>query len=250
MTRVSYFWVASVYSLACSIVLPENARLARNYCTTRNQRFDWLVQILLNCDWLKIMSSKESQIEGLCGCVLAFFEIEEAASVTWAHAVNSKLGLEAALADEGVMMLEADVVMGCCGVPIMAHPPNTRSDVTLEEWVDTIIQSQLTGKCGRKGMKIDLKDLSVVEPCVRMLCLKKAMLVKTQLPLWMNADVLLGPDGRHLHPLDPMIFFAQCEELNFIPSVVMSLGWTTGSRSMCGYSAAMVDEMLELIRGR
>ena len=67
------------------------------------------------------------------------------------------------------MMIEADIQLGTVindesgkRVPIMAHPPAKTSDLTFEEFIDTIIRS---GK--RKGVKIDFKDLEAVEDCLK-----------------------------------------------------------------------------------
>lgn len=81
--------------------------------------------------------------------------------VVWAHAVNSRHLLEDALTDAKVMMLEADVVLGTLSgqnitVPIMAHPPATVSDISLQMFLDTVIDAQTTM---RKGVKLDFKSI-------------------------------------------------------------------------------------------
>lgn len=48
-------------------------------------------------------------------------------------------------------MIEADVLLrGGKGDPIMAHPPETESDITLQEWLDVIVNTD-------KGIKLDFK---------------------------------------------------------------------------------------------
>lgn len=49
-------------------------------------------------------------------------------------------------------MLEADVVMRAAEPkePIMAHPPDTDSDITLREWLEEVKDHQ-------KGIKLDFK---------------------------------------------------------------------------------------------
>lgn len=62
------------------------------------------------------------------------------------------------------MMIEADVSMGMVTgregkiLPIMAHPPFKTSDLSLEEFLDTVLSS---GK--KKGIKLDFKDMEAVE---------------------------------------------------------------------------------------
>ena len=69
------------------------------------------------------------------------------------------------------MMIEADVSMGTLTIgndssviPIMAHPPHKTSDLSLEQFLTTILKS---GK--RKGIKLDFKDIAIVEPALAML---------------------------------------------------------------------------------
>lgn len=49
-------------------------------------------------------------------------------------------------------MLEADVVLRGAGPhePIMAHPPDRDSDITLQEWLELVRQHP-------KGLKLDFK---------------------------------------------------------------------------------------------
>jgi hypothetical protein len=62
------------------------------------------------------------------------------------------------------MMIEADVSMGTVTgsdgimLPIMAHPPLNNSDLSLEEFIDTILSSGTP-----KGIKLDFKDLEALE---------------------------------------------------------------------------------------
>ena len=64
-------------------------------------------------------------------------------------------------------MIEADVSMGTIAggdgniMPIMAHPPVNTSDLSLEEFLDTILSSGITAP---KGIKLDFKDLEALEP--------------------------------------------------------------------------------------
>lgn len=58
-------------------------------------------------------------------------------------------------------MLEADVVMGklndtgnATDIPIMAHPPATVSDLSLDEFISSNVQNNRT-----KGIKLDFKSI-------------------------------------------------------------------------------------------
>ena len=62
------------------------------------------------------------------------------------------------------MMLEADVLMrnnNVNGTPVMAHPPDVDSNLTLYSFL-----SQTTDST--KGIKLDFKTIEVVEPSLKM----------------------------------------------------------------------------------
>lgn len=73
------------------------------------------------------------------------------------------------------MMIEADVSLGTIKdkegdlllVPIMAHPPSKQSDLSLEEFLDTIIDYHIP-----KGIKLDFKSIEVVESALKIVKLK------------------------------------------------------------------------------
>ncbi|KAJ7420437.1 hypothetical protein WISP_48533 [Willisornis vidua] len=58
------------------------------------------------------------------------------------------------LAGGDVHMVEADVLLrggeGGKGEPILAHPPDTDSDITLQEWLALMVDTN-------KGIKLDFK---------------------------------------------------------------------------------------------
>lgn len=119
---------------------------------------------------------------------------EEGASVDltaikWAHAVNSvsllKNALNSKLQSENALligtislaisipcfivgdvhMIEADILMGTLHsdgdalVPIMAHPPNTSSDLSLEAFMKTILVHNNEHPDSIKGVKLDFKSI-------------------------------------------------------------------------------------------
>ncbi|XP_015906196.1 uncharacterized protein [Parasteatoda tepidariorum] len=150
-------------------------------------------------------------------------DMEDASEVTWAHAVNSKADLERELAG-AIDFLEADVSMGYIDekdvglpVPVMAHPPDTLSDITLEEWIDTVIT-----KDAGKGVKLDFKSIHVVEPSLRIL---QARASQINVTLWLNADILKGPVHPDAEPVKDSNFMMLCNQ--YFPTAVLSIGWTT-----------------------
>ncbi|TRY65920.1 hypothetical protein DNTS_026617 [Danionella cerebrum] len=118
---------------------------------------------------------------------------KDAADIEWCHAANSKNKLTEAL-QGSALMIEADVLLrgNASEEPIMAHPPENDSDITLQEWLQEVLKSD-------KGIKLDFKSLAAVSPSMSLLDE-----VRDQLkgPVWINADVISGPGGKAV-PLDP-----------------------------------------------
>ncbi|KAJ7386407.1 hypothetical protein OS493_008531 [Desmophyllum pertusum] len=119
--------------------------------------------------------------------ILAFFKLRDALDITWLHAVNSPERLQQGLSGE-TMMLEADVLMRnnmVNGTPVMAHPPDMDSNLTLASFLRQTTAST-------KGIKLDFKTIMVVEPSLKMIQnVTSGQEVKN--PIWLNADILPGP---------------------------------------------------------
>ncbi|NXB68462.1 F151B protein, partial [Struthidea cinerea] len=124
--------------------------------------------------------------------------------------------------------------------PILAHPPDTDSDITLQEWLAEMVSTN-------KGIKLDFKSLDAVGPSLELLGRLGQPLAR---PVWLNADVLPGPRGSRA-PLEPRAFLGAAA--SSCPAATLSLGWTTGccrrGQAPClsaGYAWAMVQEMSRL----
>uniref|UniRef100_A0A8C8IJZ1 Menorin-like domain-containing protein n=1 Tax=Oncorhynchus tshawytscha TaxID=74940 RepID=A0A8C8IJZ1_ONCTS len=167
-------------------------------------------------------------------------QVKDAADIEWAHAANSKNKITEAL-QSSAHMIEADILLRSNDPkePIMAHPPETDSDVTLRDWLKEV-------KASDKGIKLDFKSLTAVAPSMVLLDEVRAEL---RGPVWINADILPGPGGKAT-PLDPKVFL----EAAVTPGShgdVLSLGWTTGWTADThnpGYSWEMVREMEAMCR--
>ncbi|MBN3308528.1 F151B protein, partial [Amia calva] len=171
----------------------------------------------------------------------ALIEDRDAAAILWSHAANSRATITEALKSPA-HMIEADVLFrGHEPVePIMAHPPDTDSDITLQDWLKEVVTSD-------KGIKLDFKRLPVVEPSMKVL---QSMQGRIRAPVWINADVLPGPNGTDSQPVDPHTFLDVVGP--GFPGAVLSLGWTTGWSAHVddqGYSWEMVREMEGMCRG-
>nr|XP_044990405.1 protein FAM151B isoform X1 [Jaculus jaculus] len=167
---------------------------------------------------------------------------EDGAEIRWYHAANHKAQVAEALGS-AAHMIEADVIVpgdgSAHGLPIMAHPPETHSDNTLQEWLMEVMKSN-------KGIKLDFKSLAAVEASMSLLEKVNGHL---QRPVWLNADILPGPNGSgKVVAAKPFIDTVT----SFFPDVTFSLGWTTGwhpEKVNEGYSWTMVKEMEYICSG-
>nr|XP_048311865.1 protein FAM151B isoform X2 [Myodes glareolus] len=167
---------------------------------------------------------------------------EDGAEIVWYHAANHKSQMREALRS-AAHMIEADVLLPSDGSehgqPIMAHPPETYSDNSLQEWLAEVIKSN-------KGIKLDFKSLAAVRASMRFLENVKPLL---QRPVWINADILPGPNGSS-KVVDAKAFLDTVTAS--FPDVTFSLGWTTGwhpEKVNEGYSWTMVKEMAYICGG-
>ncbi|ELT90991.1 hypothetical protein CAPTEDRAFT_222574 [Capitella teleta] len=183
------------------------------------------------------------QLSVTAGSLVNYFPLSErdAVDVTWAHAVNSRQELEDVL-NSDLMMLEADVLLRGQGtpnqtdIPVMAHPPATDSDITLEEWVERVLSHH-----SNKGIKLDFKGTDVLEPALRILQHHKNDFFQ---PILLNADILRGPNANLSTPVDQNEFKRIVG--SYFPESIWSIGWTTGWTNTPldrVYTAEMVSEM-------
>ncbi|XP_032970306.1 protein FAM151A [Rhinolophus ferrumequinum] len=166
--------------------------------------------------------------------------------VTWYHAANSQKDMWAAL-NSNVMVLEADVTVeglntaNETGVPIMAHPPAIYSDNTLQQWLEAVLANS------QKGIKLDFKSLKAVGPSLDLLQqLTKDGRVRR--PVWINADILRGPNVPISIELNATRFLALVQEK--YPEATLSPGWTTLYMPLfpnSTYTRAMVEKMQKLV---
>ncbi|XP_053432921.1 protein FAM151A [Nycticebus coucang] len=166
--------------------------------------------------------------------------------VTWRHAVNSREELKTAL-NSNAMVLEADVTVeglntaNETGIPIMAHPPAIYSDNTLQQWLDAVLSSS------QKGIKLDFKSLKAVGPSLDLLRQLTGE-GRVRRPVWINADILRGPNMPISIEVNATQFLALVQKK--YPEATLSPGWTTlyvplfPNRT---YTRDMVEKMQELV---
>ncbi|XP_064626461.1 uncharacterized protein LOC135487061 isoform X2 [Lineus longissimus] len=156
------------------------------------------------------------------------------------------------------MMLEGDVVLRYQGTskqqmtPVMSLPPNTDSDVTFNDWVDKVITTK------GKGIKLNFKSIEPVEVSLQQL---KSLESKLQFPVWLGADILLGPNcvchkksgtqptPRWDLPVDPTRFLRLVTTM--FPQSTLCLGWTAHyekDKDNGGYTWPMVIDMYNYVQ--
>eukprot|EP00978_Attheya_sp_CCMP212_P000810 scaffold1708_cov61-Attheya_sp.AAC.1 len=181
-------------------------------------------------------------------------------SYRWAHAVNSEAALEAALANNCSSMvnaIEADIIFSDKQqVPVMGHPPQQDSTLTLEQFLHTLAQARFQGGNDHKAtlVKLDFKSQVAFEAS---LALVQSYVRETQFPqgLFWNADFLLGPmqdivDRQRYGPqFSGSAFLAMAQQT--VPDAVLSIGWTTTPHEQdqeLAYTEKMVTEMLNMLQ--
>ncbi|KAG8436865.1 hypothetical protein GDO86_007811 [Hymenochirus boettgeri] len=167
--------------------------------------------------------------------------------VSWYHAANSKNEMEEAL-NSDIMILEADVNVEGHGtpnetnLPIMAHPPSVYSDNTLENWLNTVLHSM-------KGIKLDFKSIQSVGPSLDIL-LAKASEMQINRPVWLNADIVIGPNINHQAGVNASQFLNLVQKK--FPDVTISPGWVTlylpPATSNKTYTWEMIQEMYTFVK--
>ncbi|XP_069843223.1 protein FAM151A [Dipodomys merriami] len=177
---------------------------------------------------------------------LGYINRRDGLLVTWFHRANSKKEMEAALSSDA-MALEADVTVeglntvNETGVPIMAHPPAVYSDNTVQNWLETVLASS------QKSIKLDFKSIKAVGPSLDLLRqLTEAGRVRR--PVWINADILKGPNVPISIEINATQFLALVQEK--YPEATLSLGWTTlyvPQSPNNTYTQAMVEKMQALV---
>jgi len=172
--------------------------------------------------------------------------VEDLTKISWAHAVNSQSALNKTLADKSVDMIEADVIIGKLNgngddMPIMGHPPQNSSDLTLNAFLQNITTFNTNNKNYTKGIKLDFKSIGAFKNSTTIISSHKI-----NCPLWLNADILAGPsaDNQTATPVNVTEFLTVAKSFQ---NAILSLGWTTNNKSKV-YTDDNVKAMLDALR--
>ena len=203
----------------------------------------------------------------LCAAdICALFHLTSVADLRWAHAANTVHALHDASTTH-CHAIEADVNFDhVTQQPVMAHDADTPgTDVT--RWLSLLLHltppflpAASSGRTQAALLKLDFKSLHAVAPTLT--ALTSALAAAPYSPnklhttadtnplLWLNADILQGPNGPP-SSIDPASFLALCRRHH--PAAVLSIGWTTAAppsaaSAACAacYTAEHVDAMLAL----
>lgn len=154
-----------------------------------------------------------------------------------------------------VQFIEADIILGSlfddathAQQPVMGHPPNTESDITLQSFLSQVMTYNRQHANSTKGVKLDFKSIEVFRGSEAML---QTMWPLMDYPVWINADIISGPvNNTETTPVQPRGFFDGVQQL---PGAVLSIGWTTlwsKDHREGNYTAAQVASMVEAIKVR
>lgn len=169
-----------------------------------------------------------------------------AAQQKWAHSCCSKAKLQAALRDPTITAIEADIMMPeGSSMPIMAHPSLLPSSQAPKSDLDFATFLERSIGHGKPHLKLDFKEAAALEPCLQLLAKHWPELERNSQAIWLNADVLPGPNARGNADLPPRLFLPLC--LRYCPHAFLSLGWRVGAIGPEeAYSQHDVDEMASL----
>jgi len=191
-------------------------------------------------------------ILGSIGIIESAANMEKSVNLTtirWAHAVNSQALLKEALNDD-IDMIEGDIILGYLignevnQQSIMGHPPDNKSDTTLEIFLQNITDYNNKKPKVLKGVKLDFKDINGFQngiPIVK-------NFGKNLEPIWLNADILKGP-GNASEPVNAEKFLTGAKEIG--TNNTLSIGWTTvwnNTLPNAKYEQNHIDEMIKTIK--
>lgn len=128
--------------------------------------------------------------------------------------------------------------------PVMAHPPDEKSDITLNEFLTRIWDFNAgVSKERQKGVKLDFKSRDVFENSLQILNEKWT----TNYEIWLNADIYSGPVNSTSTPVDPTFFFTEAKKFE---NSVLSIGWTTRWEGMedGSYTREQINAMIDGVR--
>lgn len=145
--------------------------------------------------------------------VAAYFNLPDAAALTWAHRVNTPLKVEQAVADNTLHVLEADVQFSASDATPLIAEPGAVAELDLATFIATAAHAG-------KAVKLDFHSAAAVEPTLAIL-----RRMRPATPVILHADVFtLLASSNPAESLDPEQFLRLAHQA--CPQAVLSLGWS------------------------
>jgi len=108
-------------------------------------------------------------------------------------------------------------------LPMMAHPgwrTMPHSDLSFAAFLERCLAD------GTRHLKLDFKHAAAVEPCLQLLSKRWDVIRANGQVVWLNADILPGPNKRGPPAIPAKEFIPLCRQ--YCPYAVLSLGWSVG----------------------
>lgn len=112
-------------------------------------------------------------------------------AIRFSHATNSKKLLEEAITQR-VNMIETDVLVSSEKTIITSHDA-LESDLLLSELLERVSKYNQNFPDEAIGVKLDFKDPAAVSGSIDLV---NKIWIGQKAPIWLNADILLGPGGK------------------------------------------------------
>ncbi|XP_055295876.1 protein FAM151B-like isoform X2 [Sitodiplosis mosellana] len=132
-------------------------------------------------------------------------------------------------------------------IPILAHPPTDKSDLSLEEFLDAVVAYNMDAQTANKsvkGVKLDFKQIEALKSAVQ------SWKPKDLKHLWINADIITGPGKAAGDEVNAKEFFgAVLDAKENLVNKTLSIGWTTElGKDKISYNQTYVDAMKKAIK--
>lgn len=143
----------------------------------------------------------------------AYFDVADASALNWAHRINTADKLTAALADDTVHVLEADIQFGeSDATPLVAEPGNIAD-------LDAATFIAASSRAG-KAIKLDFHSPAAIEPTLSIL-----RMLKITTPVILHTEIFtLIATNNPADGMEPEHFIRLCQHA--CPGAVLSLGWS------------------------
>lgn len=145
--------------------------------------------------------------------VAAYFDVSDASRLNWAHRVNTAAKLEAAMADDSLHIIEADIHFGAGdATPLVGEVSDTAE-------LDAATLIAAANRAG-KALKLDFHTPAAIEPTLTIL-----RLLKPTVPVILHAEIFtLLSAANPAEGMEPDHFIRLCQ--HSAPAAVLSLGWS------------------------